>query len=496
MDHQDYAGHDAIGLAELVRTGASNPQELLDAAVARLDAVDPQLNSVVHRMIADATARAAAPTPGPFSGVPFLLKDLHQELAGHPDSAGSRALADRPATVTAPTVARLLAAGLNPFGRTNVPEFGSKAVTEPAAFGPCRNPWDTDRTPGGSSGGSAAAVAAGVVPAATASDGGGSIRIPAACCGLFGLKVSRGLIGGAPLRGEWLHGLATDGLLSRSVRDTASLLDVLIASDDPAQDEAAPYLVRRPDPPLRTAIDREPRQLRIGMSYESTLVRRANPDAVAAVEAAGEVARSLGHLVTAVSAPVDDAALAEDFLTFWFAQLAQQVEEVRLRTGSADVEDDTRIVAALGRSTSAVDLLATMSRWHEYTLALSRFHQQYDLLLTPTLAAPPVEIGAFDPPDPVRLIGGAVAAVKGGGSLLDAVRLVRRAARQNLAWTPYTQLANLTGRPAMSVPLHWTPDGLPLGVQFVGPLGSEPLLLSFAAQLERAAPWWDRRPPL
>ena len=496
MDHETYADHDATGLAELVRSGATTAPELLDAAIARLDAVDPRLNSVVHRMTDDARSRAADPTPGPFAGVPFLLKDLRQEIAGHPDSAGTRAMAGRAATATAPVVTRWLESGLNPFGRTNAPEFGAKGVTEPAVWGPCRNPWDTDRTPGGSSGGSAAAVAAGVVPAAGASDGGGSIRIPAACCGLFGLKVSRGLIGNAPLRGEGMHGAVTDGVLSRSVRDTAALLDVLIARDDQSQDAAAPYLVRRPAAPLLSAVDVEPRPLRIGVSHASTLNPTTHPEAVAAVEAAAELARSLGHEVSEADPGIDDAALADDFLTTWFGQNAAQVDEVRRITGSAEVEDDTRIVDALGHAISAADYVAAVTRWQQHTAKLAVFHAQYDLLLTPTLSRPPIRIGELDTPGPLRLLGRAITSVRGGGRILQTMGAVRSAMRANLAWVPYTQLANLTGRPAMSVPLHWTSDDIPLGVQFVGPLGSEPLLISFAAQLERAAPWWDRRPSL
>ena len=498
MDHHEYAGFDALQLARLVATGETTATQLLAAARKRAHEVNPALNAVVRWLDDEADARAGAAPVGPFGGVPFLLKDLRQGIAGVPTSWGTRALAAWRPTETDTVVRRWLDAGLVIFGQTNTPEFGAKGVTEPELFGPTRNPWDLSRTPGGSSGGAAAAVAAGIVPVAGASDGGGSIRIPASCCGLFGLKPGRGLVPSGPARGEGFHGAATDGVISRSVRDTAAMLDVLRGADP-----EAPYLPSAGGGPFLDEVGRPPGRLRIGVQTESRLNPEPHPAAAAAVADAAELLTELGHEVVTARVDYDDADLARDFLLPWFVAAAVQVEAVaatvglRRRLGRVPrdgFELDTRVMAAIGRATPAIRYGAALERWHGYVRALSAFHREHDLLLTPTTATPPPAIGALDITRAER-VGAEVALALGAGGLLGRLGIVERAVQRNLGWVPYTQLANLTGRPAASVPLYWTADGLPMGVQFVAPLGGEGRLLRLAAQLESARPWADRRPP-
>ncbi len=484
-----YPSCDAIALADLVRSGTAKPAELLEAARARAAEVNPQINAIVT----DVDPVSSAVTDAPFAGVPFLIKDLHQDLAGYPTSSGSRSLAAIAATENATVVQRWLDAGLVIFGKTNTPEFGAKGITEPELFGPARNPWNTDHTPGGSSGGAAAAVAAGIVPCAGASDGGGSIRIPASACGLFGLKVSRGLIPAGPSHGEYLGGSATDGVISRSVRDTAAMLDVLAGTTP-----VAPYLAAEPPGSYLKEVGRPPGRLRIGVCVASSINPHPHPQALAAVSGAAELLTDLGHDISQLpSAPVDDAALAKDFLTTWFVECACEVDEAKAASGADDsrFELDTRLMAALGRATRSVDFNRAVQRRHEHVRRLANFHQSYDLLLTPTTATPPPRIGAFDLPPMLRKAQQLLLTARAAG-VLRFTPIVDQIVNDNLGWVPYTQLANLAGRPAISVPLHWTPDGLPIGVQFVGRLGAEGQLIRLASQLEEAQPWFERRPEL
>ena len=489
---EDYRTHDAVGLAGLVAAGAVRPADLLEVALARAAAVQPTINAIRHPMADAARARARGPLSGPFAGVPFLVKDLAQHIAGVPTGSGSGPLATVPRPEHSTVVRRWLDAGLVVFGRTATPEFGARAVTEPVAGGPTRNPWAPSRTPGGSSGGAAAAVAAGIVPVAGASDGGGSIRIPAAACGLFGLKPGRGVVPSGPDVDEGFHGAAVQGVVSRTVRDSAAMLDVL-AGPEPT----GPYRVAGPERPYADAVLADPPPLRIGLTTASPLGGEVAPEAVAAARDAAGLLTSLGHVVEESAPAVDGRALATDFLTTWFGMIATQVDAARALTGCADTafETETRVMAAIGRATPAPDYLAARSRWQRYTRALARFHERYDLLLTPTLARPPWPIGALDIAPPMRLAARALLAT-GAGGLLGRLDLVESLVDANFDPVPFTQLANVTGRPAASVPLYRTPEGLPLGVQFVGRPGSEPELLALAGQLERARPWAHLEPPL
>ncbi|WP_370249540.1 amidase [Nocardioides sp.] len=489
---EDYAQHDALGLAALVRSGDTDAETLLSAARSRTAEVNSTLNAVVARFDPP-SAPADTPEDAVFAGVPFLLKDLHQDLAGQVTTGGSKALARTVATEDAAVVARWRRAGLQIFGKTNTPEFGLKGITEPDLFGPTRNPWNPEHTPGGSSGGSAAAVAAGIVPVAGASDGGGSIRIPASACGLFGLKPSRGLVPAGPAEAESLGGTATQGVISRSVRDSAAMLDVLAGATPDS-----PYLPAVPAQGYLAGLDTPVEPLRIGITAASSLNDAPHPEALAALRRTADLLSDLGHDVVELDRqPVDDAALAQDFLTCWFAYLAHTVAQVKELSGSGDsgFEADTQLLAAIGRATSATAFQAAVERRHEHTRALAAFHTEHDLLLTPTTATPPPRIGSFVPPLPIRLAQKALLVARAGATL-RFTPIIDQLIRENAGWVPYTPIANLTGRPAMSVPLHWTPDGLPIGSHFVGRLGEDGLLLRLAAQLETAAPWADRRPSL
>lgn len=493
MHIDEYLRHDAIGLADLVKAKEVTAGELLDVAMNQADAVNPRLNAVVRRMNGQARERVTGPLDGPFAGVPFLIKDLGQDYRGVPTSGGSRPLADVPATAHSTVVQRWLDAGLVIFGKTNTPEFGAKGITEPDLFGPTKNPWDESRTPGGSSGGSAAVVAAGVVPVAGASDGGGSIRIPAACCGLVGLKPGRGLVPMGPSLGEAMHGAATNGVISRSVRDSAAMLDVL-AGGEPS----GPYLPEMPGESFLSQVGEDPGRLRIGICTASSINSRPHPEATAAVEAAGRTLTDLGHHVELLDQqPVNDLVLARDFLATWFVVLAWQVDDVKRRTGcrDRDFELDTQIMAALGRAHTSVDYVDTVMRRHDHVRRLSAYFDSYDLLVTPTLADLPPHIGGLDTPRIAHLAAGGLLKTRTAG-LLRHSGLVESMIDNNLNWIPYTQLANLTGRPALSLPLHRTPEGMPMGVQFVAQLGGESMLLRLAGQLEQAVPWEGHVPDI
>ncbi|GAA3935831.1 amidase [Hymenobacter algoricola] len=495
MTPSEYDRYDGLGLAELVRTGQVTAAELCEAAIARAESLNPRLNAIVRPLYAAARQRAGAGLPvGPFSGVPFLLKDFGGYYAGVPHTSGSRALQNFVPAEDAELIRRFQAAGVNILGKTNTPEFALMGVTEPALYGPARNPWNVAHTPGGSSGGAAAAVAAGIVPLAGAGDGGGSIRIPAACCGLFGLKPSRGRNPTGPEQGEKWQGAAVEHILTRSVRDSAAMLD---ATQGP--DAGAPYFLPAPVRPFLAEVGQPAGRLRIGFSLEHPLGRALHPECAAAVQAAARLLESLGHEVELVPLPFDGRAVATAFLMLYFGETGANIAALAHVLGRparpTDVEPTTWLLGLLGRTYSAADFAAARHTWNDSARRMGRFHQQYDLLLTPTLAVPPLPVGALQP-RPVERALLRVVNQFGLGGLIRRSGIVEKLAEQSLEKTPYTQLANLTGQPAMSVPLHWTAEGLPCGVQFVAPLGAEAVLFRVAAQLEQAQPWFDRRPAI
>jgi amidase len=490
----DYEQYDATGLAELVKRGEVSAQELLEQAIDRADTRNSAINAIITPLYDYARAQIEQGLPaGPFQGVPFLMKDLISELADTPQSSGSNALKYYRSTRDSELTQRYKNTGVVIFGKTNTPEFGLMGVTEPKAHGPSRNPWNLEHTPGGSSGGSAAAIAAGIVPMASGGDGGGSIRIPAACCGLFGLKPSRGRTPTGPYYTEFWDGAAVEHVLTRSVRDSAAMLDAIAGPDG-----SSPYPVPARHDFLR--LSQQPvRKLKIGFSSRSFVGRPVAPGAVRAVEKAVSLLQDLGHDVDEVDIQLDGEALADSYLTMYFGHVAADLEHVaqliNSRPRNLDVELTTRTVGMIGNCISAGEFVSAKRRWNQFAQTMAMFHQRYDLLLTPTLGAEPVKIGAFEPPLLER-IGMQLINGLGLHKLLLKTGMVKAMAMDNLEKLPFTQLANLTGAPAMSVPLYWSDNGLPLGVQFMAPLGDEATLLQLATQLEHAAPWFQHLSPL
>jgi len=491
----DYDHYDGLGLADLVRKRAVLPAELVEEAISRIERWNPRLNAVVHPMFDIGRARAGEPLPeGPFQGVPFLLKDLLDAYAGVPMTSGCRAQRNYVPEHDSELVRRYKQAGVVVLGKTNLPELGIMGYTEPELFGPCRNPWNPEHTPGGSSGGSAAAVAAGMVPLASGGDGGGSIRIPAACCGIFGLKPSRGRNPTGPDYGELWQGAVVSHVLTRTVRDSAAMLDAIQGADP-----GAPFVIAPPERPYLEEVKREPGRLRIAFDTSSPVGKGVDPECIKAVENAARLLEGLGHHVEAAAPNVDGQALAIAYVVMNYGEMAADLKEIEARYGKKaareGLELTTRVGAMLGGTISAGEFVAAIRQWDKAARAMGTFFQTYDLYLTPTLARPPVKIGELAMKPPERMLA-QVMNTLGAGGLLKAAGLVEKLALEILAAVPFTQLANTTGLPAMSVPLHWTESGLPCGVQFTGPFGAEDRLFRLAAQLEQASPWFDRRPPL
>ena len=490
----EYLRHDGLGLAELVRRREVSPHELLEAAIERIEAHNPALNAVVRTRYAQARVEAGqVDLAAPFAGVPFLLKDLLSTIAGEPTGGGNRLLAAMPMPRDSEMVRRYRAAGLVIAGRTHTPELGLTPYTEPTLYGPTRNPWSLTHSPGGSSGGSAAAVAARLVPVASGGDGGGSIRIPASCCGLFGLKPSRGMTPTGPEFGELWRGFVVEHVLSRSVRDSAALLDATAGAD-----AGAPYAAPARSRPFLDEVRTDPGRLRIAFTRQALFGGRIDADCIAGLEATAHLLESLGHQVEEATPPVDGEACALAFLTIIATELRSEIELIAQLAGrrphARDFEPATYSLGLLGRATGAVEYAHAAHTLQLAARRMAPFFEQHDLLLTPTLATPPALIGALQPTAAETRAMRAVNAVH-GGALLKALGVAKQLAAKTFAYMPNTALFNATGQPAMSVPLHWNAAGLPIGMQFVARLGDEATLLRLAGQLELARPWFERVPP-
>ncbi len=470
----DLSALDATAQSELVRRGDASAAELVDAAIERVEKLNGDLNAVIHPLYERARAAVQKGLPdGPFTGVPIVVKDLDGTLAGAPYHAGNKALkaAGHIASTTSYLFEKLERAGFVIVGKTNTPEFGLMPTAEPEAYGPTHNPWNLAHSSGGSSGGSAAAVASGMVPVAHAGDGGGSIRIPASMCGLFGLKPTRGRVSLGPAEHESWAGLVMRHVVTRSVRDSAAVLDVI-------QGYMTGDWYTAP-PPARAYADEvgaAPGKLRIGMRTAAPLgLAEVDPECVAAVHDAARLLESLGHSVTeAGPAALDDGALLETFTTVMVSSLRADLAEVAAEIGrpvtADDVEPSTWASYEAGAAIDAgmyVQALLKMQAWARRTIAWW-FDDGFDLVLTPTLAEPAPAIGELTHPE------------TGGGRLLPFVL--------------FTAPFNVTGQPAMSVPLAMSESGLPIGIQLVAAPYREDLLIRVAAQLEQTSPWADRRP--
>ncbi|MCA1825565.1 MAG: amidase [Myxococcales bacterium] len=477
MKFDEYVKYDAMGLAALVRKREVRPAELVELARARIAEVNPKINAVVQDRCA--TARTDGSDVGPFKGVPFLLKDLLATEAGIATSHGCRFFREFVSDHDSELVARQRRAGLVFIGKTAASELGILPVTETAAWGITRNPWNPERTPGGSSGGAAAAVAAGIVPMAHASDGGGSIRIPASCCGLFGLKPSRGRNPFGPDYGEGWHGIAVEHCVSRSVRDSAALLDATAGPD-----LGAPYAAPPPERPFLEEVGRDPGRLKIAFTTRSLLGSAVDRDCVEAVERAAKLCESLGHRVEEGAPAIDRAAAIHAYLVLASAETAAAIDGgarlLRRKLDASQFEPGTWFLAQVGRAHTAAELSYAVHVIHLAGRAVARWFTSYDLLLTPTLAQPPLKIGALQPKRHELAALALLRKVPSRRALRAALALLAQRAFEFAAFTP---IANLTGQPAMSVPLHFA-RGLPIGVHFMARQNDEGLLFRLAAQLE------------
>ena len=471
----ELASLDATAQAELVRRREVTPLELLEAAIARVEKVNPAINAVVFKMYDQARAAARAPLPaGPLSGVPFLLKDFLAEYAGVPFTEGTAYLGNYIPAEDSELVRRYKRAGLVFFGKTNTPEFAVGPTTEPRLFGPTRNPWDTGRTAGGSSGGAAAAVAAGMVPMAHGNDAGGSIRVPAACCGVFGLKPTRARVPLGPHYGDLISGLVAEHALTRSVRDSAALLDAVSGPD-----QGDPYWAPPPARPFAAEVAAPAGKLRIAFSTRTITGAEISPQCVAAVEDAASLCAHLGHEVVEAMPKIDAERFFLAFTSVLAAGFTCAIDDWTRRLGRAPTEDLFEpfvwAFTGRGRQFTAPQYLLAVQDLQRISRTVAHFFADHDVWLTPMLGEPPVPLGTF--------------AYRPG---TDPFELRRKMAR----FTPFSYFANATGQPAMAVPTYWTPEGLPVGNQYIGRFGDEATLFRLASQIEAERPWARRHPPV
>lgn len=471
---EEFTSLDAMALAELVRRKQVKPIELVEAAIERIERLNPALNAVVTPMYEQAGVAAAGKLPdGPFKGVPFLIKDLGAMYGGVRMTMGAAVMRSFVPDHDNELIARLKRAGLIILGKTNTPEFGILPTTEPRLFGPSHNPWDSSRTTGGSSGGSAAAVAAHLIPMAHANDGGGSIRIPAACCGIFGLKPTRARNPLGPDFGDIFGGLVVDHAVTRSVRDSAALLDATAGPD-----VGDPYWAPPPVRPFLQEVGVDPGKLHIAFTTTAGTGVKVHADCVSAVRDAAALCASVGHEVVEAHPALNGELVRQSFMVLWSSGFAWTIDGIGLATGRTLTRDQfeplTWALYEMGRQQSASAYLLSLTFLQRVARDIARFFLKYDVWITPTLSEPPVPLGTFD------------------SSPEDPLRGLHRAE----AFAPFTPVCNATGQPAMSVPLYWNADGLPVGVHFIGRFGDEATLFRLAAQLESARPWAGRRPPV
>ena len=474
MSFTEYAEHDGLGLAALVRKGEVGAVEVVDAAIARAERLNPALNAIVYQAYDQARAAAAGPLPaGPFTGVPFLVKDLLITVAGWPRSSGSRFCAGVVDAEDSGLMRRYRGSGVVTLGKTNCPEFGITGTTEPGLFGPCRNPWNLDHSTGGSSGGSAAAVAAGIVPMAHGGDGRGSIRIPASCCGLVGLKVTRDRNPNLPDGYDFAQGYVVEHVMTRTVRDCAAMLDVT-GLPEPASPYAPPAKAR----PYMQEIERSPGRLRIAWSSETANGRAIDPQVQTALEETATLLEKLGHEVVPRGLGVDQRALYAAQNAFSGANFAAGMKRLIAAIGREPEEHELEPLtwASLkgGRRATGEQTMWDAQEIRMLGRGVMALFEEFDVYLTPVMGTPPPPIGYLDP----------VAVAP------------RDIGRRNGEVFPFAAPFNMTGQPSISLPLAWTASGLPIGMMFSGRYADEATLLRLAAQLEKEAPWKHRRPPL
>lgn len=465
---------DALHLAALIKKKEIQPIELVDLTIENIEKVNPLLNAVVTAMYDEAREAARGPLPdGPFTGVPFLVKDLLASCRGVRMTMGTKNMHNYVAGHDSELVSRYRKSGLIIIGKTNTPELGLLPTTESKFLGPCRNPWNLNHTPGGSSGGSAAAVAAGMISAAHGNDGGGSIRIPASCCGIFGLKPTRARNSLAPDAGDLMGGFIAEHVLTRSVRDSATILDATCG-----QVIGDPYWAPPPTGPYKEEVGKKPGKLRIAYINQLPGGRTVAEDCRIAVRDAALLCQNLGHEVDEVVLDIDADVLARAFNVIWASGCAATIDGIAYLTkqkpSPEQYEKITWGLYEIGKKCTGADFLTAILKVQKIAREVATFFSNFDILLTPTLGEPPVLLGTFESPDEDPLQGW----------------------RRSGQFVPFTPLCNATGHPAMSVPLYWNEDGLPVGTHFVGRFGDEATLFRLAAQLEEARPWKEKKPPV
>ncbi|MFN4146351.1 MAG: amidase [Runella sp.] len=496
MKFEEYVRHDATGLAELVAKKEVSASELLETAIARTEAVNPKINAVITKLYDQGREMLKkAPENAPFAGVPFLLKDLEIEWAGTPLKSGCRGFKNYVSTDDSEIVKRFKKTGVVFFGKTNTPEFGLTPFTEPETEGPTRNPWNLAHTSGGSSGGSGAAVAAGIVPMASASDGGGSIRIPASNNGLVGLKTSRGRISLGPRFTELWSGAVVSFVVSRSVRDSAAMLDA-IHGPSPGD----PYFMPAPAISFTESIKTPPKKLKIAFNTDHVYPHlKVDDECKKAVTHTLQLLEDLGHSIEEVKLPYTPEFFTKVFVPMVVGETASAIRQLSTYLGrkatKEDMEMNTWFLSRLGESYTAGEFAFAKLGWAELSRKMGEMHLKYDVFVQPTLARPPIRVGELQNSKQentlLKIVSslGLIGKLKGGKVIDDL-------AEKTFGYIPHTPVANVTGQPSLSLPMHWTPQNLPVGVMFTAALGDEALLLQLAAQIEQAKPWFHRLPTI
>ncbi|MCD7036022.1 amidase [Metabacillus sp. GX 13764] len=488
MNVQEYKSYDGLGLAALIESREVSAEEILAAAIESIEQHNPGLNAVINKMYAQAEETLKEPLPeGPFKGVPILLKDIIQEIEGEKISSGSKVFHNYRAKRDSNYVKSIRNTGAVITGQTNVPEFALLGITESVYHGPARNPWNSGHTPGGSSGGSASAVASGMVPIAGASDGGGSIRIPGSYTGLFGLKPTRGRTPAGPSLGRHWQGASIDHILSRSVRDSAAMLDAIHTHEKGAAFHAPPY-----HGSYLNECKLKQEAYTFAYSTRSPMGTEVDSEAVKAVLKTVAWLEEQGHTVIEKAAPPDGNIIAKSYLTMCFGEVAASLSSLESVLGRkakrSDVEPVTWMMGMLGRALTAEELILSLREWDKASYEMETFHESYDFYLTPATACPAPKIGELNPGKAEAMLIKLSGQLR-AGKVLKKIGIVDQIAENNLKRTPFTQLANLTGQPAMTLPLHLTEDGLPLGVQVMAARGREDLLFRLAGQIEQSELW-------
>lgn len=493
MTFPEYETFDGLGLAHLVQTGVLSQEELLNAAIERIETLNPILNAVILKMYDEAKRTLQKGVPeGLFAGVPFLIKDLLGNYKGFPSTCGSRLTQHWIPEEDSEVVKRLKQSGLVIVGKTSTPEFGLSPVTESDLFGPTYNPWNLAYSPGGSSGGSAASVASRMVPMAHGGDGGGSIRIPASFCGLFGLKPSRGRVPSGPLVMRVWQGMVVEHALTRSVRDSAALLDVVSGPEI-----GSPISLPLPSTSFLSSLDEPCRKLKIAVTDKPFFDSEVSSEYQEAFRRAVQLCEMLGHEVVPVTLDIEKEAIAESYIVLMSGEMRFSLEQVaklmRKKINLREVEVHTAVLSHLGKYFTAAEYAKANHTLDMAGRALAQFFQQYDVLLTPTVPVKPPKIGELKYDVIEKNVLEVLRHVPYGPMLKQ---ITRELARRNFSFTPFTPLFNITGQPAMSVPLYWGEEDLPIGIQCVGRFGDEATLFQLAKQFEEALPWKDKRPTI